>query len=123
MIDVDFFKRVNDDYGHLVGDAVLREIAQTIRARVRRDDAVARYGGEEFVVVMPETPLSGALAAADEIRAEIAALVVEWRGACVSVTASIGCAELGPYETSEDLVRHADERCFAAKRAGRDAVF
>jgi diguanylate cyclase (GGDEF)-like protein len=123
MLDIDHFKRVNDDYGHLVGDAVLREVAQLIHARVRRDDTVARYGGEEFVVLMPETGLAAVKAVALQICAEIATLTVEYRSALVSVTASVGCAALlDPDKATNDLVLRADERLYAAKHAGRNCV-
>jgi len=70
MFDIDWFKRINDDHSHLMGDAVLRELAQFARSRIRRDDTIARYGGEEFVVLMPETALNNALFVAEELRKE-----------------------------------------------------
>ena len=123
MIDIDYFKRVNDDYGHLVGDAVLREVAQLIRGRVRREDMVARYGGEEFVVLMPETGLASVKVVAEQVCAAIATHVVDYRDTRISVTASAGCAELcGDDATASDLIRRADERLYEAKHAGRNRV-
>jgi diguanylate cyclase (GGDEF)-like protein len=123
ILDIDFFKRVNDDYGHLVGDAVLREVAQLIHTRVRRDDTVVRYGGEEFVVLMPETPIGNATSLAAELCAAIAAHVIAYRGARLSVSVSVGCAELlEGDDVAGDLVRRADERLYAAKHAGRNRV-
>jgi two-component system, cell cycle response regulator len=123
MLDIDFFKRVNDDHGHLAGDAVLRELVQLVRMRVRRDDTVVRYGGEEFVVLMPETALTSATAVANELCAGIASHVVEYRGVRLSVTVSIGCAELVETDVvAGDLVRRSDERLYEAKRAGRNRV-
>lgn len=123
MLDIDHFKRVNDGYGHLVGDAVLREVAQLIRSRVRRDDTVARYGGEEFVVLMPETGLASAKKVAAQLCTEIASLAVEYREVRISVTASVGCAELLDGDsTATDLIRRADERLYAAKHGGRNCV-
>jgi diguanylate cyclase (GGDEF)-like protein len=123
MLDIDFFKRVNDDYGHLVGDAVLRDVAKVLRGRARHYDVVARYGGEEFAVLMPETDASSATSVARELGAAIAASVIEYRSARVSVTASIGCAAI--HDDDEDascVLGRADERLYAAKRAGRDRV-
>jgi two-component system cell cycle response regulator len=123
MLDIDYFKRVNDDYGHLVGDAALREIAQLVQNRVRRDDTVARYGGEEFVVLMPETPLASATSVARALREEVARRVIEYRDVRFSVTVSIGCAELLPSDmTPTDLVLRVDSKLFAAKHAGRNCV-
>jgi diguanylate cyclase (GGDEF)-like protein len=123
LFDIDWFKRINDDYSHLLGDTVLREIAQLARARVRSDDTIARYGGEEFVVLMPETALRSVRLVADQLRAAIAAHTIEYRGAQLSVTVSVGCAELSDSDSSAaDLVLRADENLHEAKRAGRNRV-
>jgi diguanylate cyclase (GGDEF)-like protein len=123
LLDIDHFKHVNDRYGHLVGDAVLREVAQSVRRRVRRDDCVARYGGEELVILMPETSLVSARSLADDLRAGIAAHVVTYRDARFSVTVSIGCAEFSDGDTGPaDLVGRADQKLYAAKHAGRNCV-
>jgi diguanylate cyclase (GGDEF)-like protein len=123
MIDIDHFKRVNDDHGHLVGDAVLREVAQSIRARVRRDDTIVRYGGEEFIVLMPETPLSSATSVAQDLCAAIAEQSIAYRSLRLQVSVSVGCAEFDPNDgAASDLVRRSDEKLFAAKRAGRNCV-
>jgi two-component system cell cycle response regulator len=123
MLDIDSFKRINDGYGHLVGDAVLRDIARLVQMRVRRDDTVARYGGEEFVVLMPETTLSNAMPVATKLRAEIAAHVITYRDVRFSVTVSIGCAEFVDGDVApSDLVLRADKKLYAAKDAGRNCV-
>jgi diguanylate cyclase (GGDEF)-like protein len=122
LLDIDFFKRVNDDYGHLVGDAVLKEVAQIVRGRVRQYDTVARYGGEEFAVLMPETRLSDAARVAGELGKAIARSAVEYRGVRVSVTVSIGCAEMHEGDDPTSILARADERLYAAKRAGRNRV-
>jgi diguanylate cyclase (GGDEF)-like protein len=122
LLDIDFFKRVNDDYGHLVGDAVLRNVAQIVRGRVRHYDTVARYGGEEFAVLMPETSLSDAAHVAGELGKAVAKSVVEYRGVRVSVTVSIGCAEMHEGDDPASVVARADERLYAAKNAGRNRV-
>jgi diguanylate cyclase (GGDEF)-like protein len=123
LLDIDFFKRVNDEHGHLVGDAVLRNVAQIVRGRVRHYDTVARYGGEEFAVVMPETGLSDAAHVAGELGKAIARSVVEYRSARVSVTVSVGCAEMQDHDDdAASVLARADERLYAAKHAGRNRV-
>jgi diguanylate cyclase (GGDEF)-like protein len=123
MFDIDWFKRVNDDHGHLMGDTVLREVAQFAQTRVRRDDTIARYGGEEFVVLMPETALKNAQLVAEQLRAGIAGHAMEYRGVRLSVSVSVGCAELRESDFAPtDLVRRADEKLYEAKNAGRNCV-
>ena len=123
MFDIDRFKRVNDDYSHLMGDAVLREVAQIARARIRRDDSIARYGGEEFVVLMPETSLQNVLSVAEQLRAAIASHVIVYRDARLSVTVSIGCAELRDSDLAPtDFIARADEKLHDAKLAGRNCI-
>jgi diguanylate cyclase (GGDEF)-like protein len=122
LLDIDFFKRVNDDHGHLVGDAVLRDVAQIARRRVRHYDTVARYGGEEFAVLMPETSLTDAARVARDLGEAITQSVVEYRGVRVSVTVSIGCAEMCAGDDAASVLGRADERLYAAKRAGRNRV-
>lgn len=123
MIDIDRFKAVNDHFGHLAGDTVLTSVAARVREATRREDTVARYGGEEIGVLLPQTPLAGAVAEAERIRTAVASLVTEYRNEPISVTVSIGCAELGPEDIcSNDLIRRADEKLYAAKLAGRNNV-
>lgn len=123
MFDIDRFKRINDEYSHLMGDAVLREVAQAACARVRRDDTMARYGGDEFVLLMPETTAANVRSVGEQLRAAIAAHVIESRGERMSVTVSVGCAELeGADLAATDLVARADQRLHEAKRAGRNCV-
>jgi diguanylate cyclase (GGDEF)-like protein len=123
MVDVDFFKRINDNFGHLVGDAVLREVAQVLRARVRRDDTVARYGGEEFVVLLPETTQANAMSLARTLCSEVAGRVIVYRGARIPVTVSVGCADVDAGDLAvSDLILRADQRLYAAKDAGRNCV-
>ncbi|MBK7586422.1 MAG: diguanylate cyclase [Myxococcales bacterium] len=123
VIDIDFFKKINDEYGHLAGDQVLRELAQLVLARVRRDETVARYGGEEFVVLLPETALDGAISLADNLRARIAAHSFVFQEVTIPVTVSIGCAEFHEDDaTAPDLFRRADEKLYQAKKTGRNRV-
>jgi diguanylate cyclase (GGDEF)-like protein len=102
---------------------VLREVAQLMRARVRGEDTVVRYGGEEFVVLMPETTLPNAALVANDLCKQIGAHVIVNRGVSLSVTVSIGCAELLSSDAdSGDLVLRADGKLYEAKHAGRNRV-
>jgi len=132
MLDVDHFKKVNDTYGHGAGDAVLRGVAATLTAVVRKVDFVARYGGEEFVVVAPSTDAAGALMLAERVRAAVAASSVEvvkldGERAPVRVTVSLGVVsattspEAAPLRAG-DLLARADEALYRAKQGGRDRV-
>jgi two-component system, cell cycle response regulator len=125
MIDIDFFKRVNDTYGHPAGDAVLREVASRIARHVRGFDLVARYGGEEFVVVMPETPLPVASMVAERLRSTVAgkAITLGDGAGDLKTTISIGIAitrEGGDSATA--LLQRADKALYQAKAGGRNCV-
>ena len=125
LFDIDWFKRVNDNYGHAAGDDVLKEVANRVLRHVRGFDLVARYGGEEFVVVLPETPLPVALVVAERMRSVVAEKPIEVAGqsAGIPITISIGVAMTrGPQETPESLLRRADEALYAAKNAGRNCI-
>lgn len=123
VLDIDFFGNVNKSYGHLAGDAVLREVAQFARGMLQRDELIARYGGEEFVVLMPEADLDTARALATRLCTGIAALVVTMREVPISVTISIGCATLVATDNGPtDLFERADEYLRAAKLDGRNRV-
>jgi diguanylate cyclase (GGDEF)-like protein len=123
MLDIDFFKRVNDTYGHQAGDSVLRRIGALLAESVRASDVVGRYGGEEFCVVLPETTETQAVAWADRLRRRIAEQRFTLGGEVVSITASFGVAErLADTATAEQLVDMADQALVVAKRSGRDRV-
>jgi two-component system cell cycle response regulator len=123
MFDIDFFKRVNDQYGHLAGDYVLRELARVVQGRIRRDEVFARYGGEEFVIALPETPLEGGVSLAQNLRARVAEHTFVFQGERIPVTVSIGAAVLSPDDkTATELVQRADEKLYEAKRGGRNRV-
>jgi len=123
MFDIDFFKRVNDQYGHLAGDYVLRELAKIVQERIRRDEVLARYGGEEFCIVLPETPLPGAAALADDLRERVEKHVFVFQGERMPVTISIGCALMSSTDrTAAELIQRADEKLYEAKRCGRNRV-
>ena len=120
MIDVDHFKNVNDEYGHVVGDAVLRGIAEVLQDNVRRDELAARYGGEEFAIVLPETDLESARAFSDRIREEIAERSFDHEGKEIRLTVSIGLAEFDPSLNVLQFIELADRRLYLAKGEGRD---
>lgn len=124
MIDIDHFKRVNDTYGNLAGDAVLREVAKRIRQRLRRQDVVGRYGGEEFGAVL-STDVNGALVVANEIRDAFRERPVDFGGRKIGITVSIGIHSRVPevVEGAADLMIEAAERAlYIAKNRGRDRV-
>jgi two-component system cell cycle response regulator len=125
MIDIDHFKRINDTYGHLVGDDVLMALAALLQHEVRSVDLVARYGGEEFVIVLPETREEGAVAFAERIRERIEAHPFSLDdGPTLTVTASIGVATFPAprVATVEDLLMRADQALYRAKAEGRNRV-
>ena len=121
LLDLDHFKRVNDTFGHTVGDAVLRELARRLHECVREVDTVARYGGEEFVIICPETDAEGAASLADRVCATVRDDDFIVGEDAVPVTVSVGVASL-PIDgiASGDLVRSADDALYAAKHDGRD---
>jgi len=124
MLDVDFFKQINDTYGHDVGDEVLKEFANRISANVRGIDLACRFGGEEFVVVMPDTDLSFAYLVAERLRQSVAdaPFVLNGETRQLPVTISIGVAASQSGDTPEVLLKRADQALYRAKREGRNRV-
>jgi len=123
IFDIDFFKRINDQFGHLAGDHVLRELARVVQERIRRDEVFARYGGEEFVIVLPETGLPGAQALAENLRSRVAGHSFIFQGERIPTTISVGCAQLTKEDkVAADLIQRADEKLYEAKRGGRNQV-
>ncbi|MBP7125008.1 diguanylate cyclase [Myxococcota bacterium] len=125
MIDLDHFKDVNDTWGHLVGDAVLREVGMTLRRTVRQGDFVGRYGGEEFLVIAPGTPEEGAVRLAERLRASVESIAIP-AGPETSLrqTISLGVAtgRRGEEASLQEVLRRADECLYRAKRDGRNRV-
>lgn len=124
MFDVDHFKRVNDTFGHPVGDEVLVEISKATRRLVRNEDVFARYGGEEFVLILRGIALDGARVVGERLRERIAELSITTDKGPLKVTVSVGCASFAstPEATAESMVQVADKRLYAAKRGGRNRV-
>jgi two-component system cell cycle response regulator len=125
MIDIDHFKKINDGFGHDIGDEVLREFAVRLASNVRAIDLPCRYGGEEFMVIMPDTRLEDAQRIAERIRRHVAGSPFRIPGGAepLSVTISIGVATtIGPGDTAEALLKRSDEAVYAAKAAGRNTV-
>jgi two-component system cell cycle sensor histidine kinase/response regulator CckA len=118
LLDVDHFKRFNDTFGHVAGDAVLRAVAATLRATARASDTVARYGGEEFAVILPDTDRSGAMVVGERFRRAVARKSGDGQG----VTVSVGVATLTPAMTDAMMVLEADRGLYHSKRAGRNRV-
>ena len=123
MLDLDYFKAVNDTYGHVCGDAILAAVGQRIRDILRNSDTKCRYGGEEFMVLLPDTPRPGALHVAESLRQQLAEITVTWSGEQVSTTASVGLAMALPKEVDATAVLgRADAALYRAKNAGRNQV-
>lgn len=125
MIDIDFFQKVNDTYGHQSGDAILKQLAQIIQSSIRKSDIAARYGGEEFVLLMPETSLENAYAALERLRKNVEehVFVIDVFPGTLSITISIGLACFSSFITKkEKLIELADKSLYTAKQTGRNKV-
>ena len=123
LIDVDHFKRINDTFGHLAGDAVLKEVASAIQKRIRKEDLLSRYGGEEFAVLTPEIDHKGAQAMGEKVRKVIEKHEFSFDGEVIPVTISCGVATLGKKgDEAVALVQRADEKLYEAKESGRNKV-
>ena len=122
LFDLDYFKRVNDEHGHLTGDRVLKEIAGIARAAVRENDIVARWGGEEFLILLKECPLQQANMIAEKLRTTIAAHDFKLQGKALSLSASLGVAQYVPQESATDFFSRADHALYQAKEQGRNCI-
>jgi len=124
LLDVDLFKTVNDTYGHQVGDQVLKHIVDVCRSSIRRVDIMGRYGGEEFVILLPESPLEGALLVAERVRLAVAQSAFAVAQENILVTVSLGVAISNPDEfmTLDQLLEQADQALYLSKNGGRNRV-
>jgi diguanylate cyclase (GGDEF)-like protein len=125
LLDVDFFKHVNDTYGHPTGDQVLKNVSRVVAAGVRATDFVARFGGEEIAVILTQTSLEGGLDVAERLRRALAEAPHDYQGATFFKTASFGLAAFDGTGTPvgpEELLERADQALYRAKRGGRNRV-
>lgn len=122
MTDIDYFKRVNDSYGHLAGDSVLRGVATILQKRLRPTDRLARYGGEEFCALLPDTSLQDAIKIAEELRTTVESRLFAAEERQVKITISIGAAGWTQGMSRDELYRAADALLYTAKRGGRNRV-
>jgi diguanylate cyclase (GGDEF)-like protein len=124
MVDIDHFKRFNDTYGHLAGDAVLRETVRRMSASIRNYDAIGRYGGEEFLIVLPGCDAESGRGRADRLRQTVANEAFDTSEGRIVVTCSLGVGSMagGKFATPDDLIRCADNALYRAKGAGRNRV-
>jgi diguanylate cyclase (GGDEF)-like protein len=124
MIDIDHFKSINDNFGHLCGDLVLRKLADSLSEGIRAEDMFARFGGEEFCMVLVETSAEDAIEIGERVRSGVAAMEIPFEGTVVRITVSVGVATTSG-ETpiaGKDLIQRADEKLYEAKRSGRNRV-
>jgi diguanylate cyclase (GGDEF)-like protein len=124
MLDLDHFKQINDRYGHLVGDHVLQEVAESIRDNIRTVDILGRYGGEEFTILLPNTALPGTREIAERVCEMIASLTLKMDDDSVLVTASLGVVSVEDVTdiSIEVLLNRADQALYAAKQSGRNQI-
>jgi len=124
MLDIDHFKEVNDSYGHLTGDHVIKEVARLLLENVRQTDTAARIGGEEFVLMLPNTDLEAAEILGERVRSAIEAARIDWDGQRVSVTISVGVAQFAPERdvSPHSLIERSDEALYRSKQSGRNRV-
>jgi diguanylate cyclase (GGDEF)-like protein len=123
LLDVDYFKKLNDQHGHLAGDQVLAALGGALRGAIRREDSIARYGGEEFAILLPNTTAEQAAQVAQKVREAAANTIVRHNQHSIAVTMSGGIAAILPNERVENLIQRADAALYAAKGAGRNCAF
>lgn len=122
MLDIDHFKQINDNYGHVVGDIALKSFADCIGECVRRSDAMFRYGGEEFAIILRNTELDGAALLAERMRKKIEEMDFHYEAVKLSITVSIGVAAFIKGEESQSLIERADKLLYEAKKSGRNCI-
>lgn len=119
MFDLDHFKKINDNFGHAMGDVVLKRVAETVKRRIRKTDYFARWGGEEFIILLPETSVNNAVKVAEELREHISSMKLPVVG---HVTASFGVAGFKEQDTIDSILVRVDDLLYEAKKAGRNCV-
>jgi diguanylate cyclase (GGDEF)-like protein len=122
MLDIDHFKNVNDTYGHLVGDAILQAVANTMKNTIRNTEYCARYGGEEFLIVLTQTGIRGALIGAERVRTNIEKILFPDIDSDFKITVSIGLSEYKMREDINDVIARADKALYRAKEGGRNRI-
>jgi diguanylate cyclase (GGDEF)-like protein len=122
LFDIDRFKSINDSFGHLAGDYVLKQLATVIKGKIRREDILARYGGEEFAIVLPEIDGANALSFADKVRKLVEKAPFKFEDTKIQVTVSIGVATCDDAADAAALIKKADDKLYEAKAAGRNCV-
>lgn len=122
MVDIDFFKRVNDTYGHLTGDKVITHVARVLQRETRPNDLVCRFGGEEFVIFLMNASLSKGTEIAERLRQQIEAQPIDDEGSMIGVTVSIGGSLKDAAEEIDDAIKRADEALYRAKSLGRNCT-
>lgn len=120
--DIDFFKKINDRFGHECGDYVLKAIAELMKSKLREQDIVCRWGGEEFLLLLPETDLNGALAIAERLRKGIEALKMVYEGSSVKVTITMGVAVFSKDSGVDEAIKKADDALYIGKGKGRNCI-
>ncbi len=120
MADIDHFKHINDTFGHLAGDQILREVANCLSYHIRAEDVCGRWGGEEFLLLLPRISLEEAAVVAEKLRSEVEAMTTEWEGKTLSVTISLGVGTFTSGMGMEQCIEPADEALYRAKQSGRN---
>ncbi len=120
IADIDHFKVVNDTFGHLAGDRVLKNVADTIRSSIRAEDVCGRWGGEEFLIMLPKVDLEKAIIVAEKLRSTINSMITEWADEAILVTISMGVAKFTPGMSMDECIKPADDALYRAKDNGRN---
>jgi len=123
ICDIDYFKKINDNYGHIAGDEVLKKVASEIKSIIRKDDVVARWGGEEFLVLLPNASMSAAYEVGEKIRKSIENTLFTYDDHTIAMTVSIGIAEKNNELPISHIISQADAHMYAAKKEGRNTVY
>ncbi len=122
LCDIDFFKKINDNFGHQIGDLALKKLAVLLNERLRKNDFISRYGGEEFAIILPHTNLDGAFNAGEGIRSYIDKSEFSYKNQTISLTISVGISSFMKGDNSNTVFERADSALYLAKRSGRNTV-